>query len=549
MGAALFDGNTPCSGQVEGEDDVLARGGRPAGHPRYRHRCPHRGPRRRRPRPPAAASTTALVDDAAGVVDRAAGRLRLSATHTVVAIAGATGSGKSSTFNALTGLELSAVGVRRPTTSWATACVWGRDGADELLEWLGIPPRHQTTRDSMLDSGRRDAAGRARRRRAARPARPRLHRGRPPPRGRPAGRPRRPAGLGPRPAEVRRRRDPRPLPRAVGRAAGRHARGAQPHRHRARGAPPVDARRRPPAARRRRPRPGAGAARSAPATGTGIPELRAEIARRAAEKQSTRARLDADIRAVAGRLDEASGDAPTRGRSSRPGRRARRRVRRGRRRARRRRRASSAPPGCAAAGRPAGRSSAGSPASRPTRSSALDLDLGADGRELSGRDPRRLPEATQVQRARVDDEVRALRRRRLRRAWRRRGSTPYAAPRSRGSTSSVTASTRRSADTDLGVARTAGVGRASCGCCSGCCCSPASAGSVWTGVLAGARHARRTRTPSQVGGVALALVLLVGGVVLGLLLGLVVPARRSRGMARRRAEARRRAAARGRSTR
>src|SRR6478752_411105 len=96
-----------------------------------------------------------LVDDASGVVERAAGRLRLSATHTVVAIAGATGSGKSSTFNALTGLELSAVGVRRPTTSWATACVWGREGADELLEWLGIPSRHQTTRDSMLDTGRR----------------------------------------------------------------------------------------------------------------------------------------------------------------------------------------------------------------------------------------------------------------------------------------------------------------------------------------------------------------------------------------------------------
>jgi GTPase Era involved in 16S rRNA processing len=97
-----------------------------------------------------------LVDAASDVVDRAAGRLRLSATHTVVGIAGATGSGKSSTFNALTGLELSAVGVRRPTTSWATACVWGREGADELLEWLGIAPRHQTTRDSMLDSGRRE---------------------------------------------------------------------------------------------------------------------------------------------------------------------------------------------------------------------------------------------------------------------------------------------------------------------------------------------------------------------------------------------------------
>lgn len=92
-----------------------------------------------------------LLDEAAGVAGRAAGRLRLSAEHTVVAIAGATGSGKSSTFNALTGLELSSTGVRRPTTSWATACVWGSAGAEELLQWLGIPARHQTMRDSLLD--------------------------------------------------------------------------------------------------------------------------------------------------------------------------------------------------------------------------------------------------------------------------------------------------------------------------------------------------------------------------------------------------------------
>jgi energy-coupling factor transporter ATP-binding protein EcfA2 len=96
------------------------------------------------------------VDDAEAIVQRAAGRLRLSANHTVVGIAGATGSGKSSTFNALTELELSATGVRRPTTSWASACVWGSDGAAELLNWLGIPPRHQTTRDSMLSTGRED---------------------------------------------------------------------------------------------------------------------------------------------------------------------------------------------------------------------------------------------------------------------------------------------------------------------------------------------------------------------------------------------------------
>jgi GTPase Era involved in 16S rRNA processing len=95
---------------------------------------------------------------AEGVVERAGRRLRLSPDHTVVAIAGATGSGKSSTFNALTGLELTAVGVRRPTTSWTTACVWGEDGAHDVLEWLDIPQRHRVARDSMLESGHEDKA-------------------------------------------------------------------------------------------------------------------------------------------------------------------------------------------------------------------------------------------------------------------------------------------------------------------------------------------------------------------------------------------------------
>lgn len=98
----------------------------------------------------------AVVDDAATVAARASSRLKLSADHTVVALAGATGSGKSSTFNALSGIELAAVGVRRPTTSWATACVWGKQGAEELLEWLGIPARHQVTRDSMLSKADED---------------------------------------------------------------------------------------------------------------------------------------------------------------------------------------------------------------------------------------------------------------------------------------------------------------------------------------------------------------------------------------------------------
>jgi GTP-binding protein EngB required for normal cell division len=99
-----------------------------------------------------------LLDESQTVLERASSRLWLSADHTVVALAGATGSGKSSTFNALSGLELSAVGVRRPTTSWATACVWGVDGAEDLLDWLGIPPRHRVVRSSMLEPTREDDA-------------------------------------------------------------------------------------------------------------------------------------------------------------------------------------------------------------------------------------------------------------------------------------------------------------------------------------------------------------------------------------------------------
>jgi GTP-binding protein EngB required for normal cell division len=97
-----------------------------------------------------------LVASAATVVNRAGARLKLSGEHTVVALAGATGSGKSSLFNVLTGLDLAAVGVRRPTTAWALACAWGPDGAGELLDWLGIPKRHQLNRMSLLDGQKRD---------------------------------------------------------------------------------------------------------------------------------------------------------------------------------------------------------------------------------------------------------------------------------------------------------------------------------------------------------------------------------------------------------
>jgi GTP-binding protein EngB required for normal cell division len=97
-----------------------------------------------------------VVHPVRAVLERSGQRLKLSADHTVVALAGATGSGKSSLFNELCGLDLAATGVKRPTTSWALACVWGTDGAGELLDWVGIPRRHQVAREGLLDSDRTD---------------------------------------------------------------------------------------------------------------------------------------------------------------------------------------------------------------------------------------------------------------------------------------------------------------------------------------------------------------------------------------------------------
>jgi energy-coupling factor transporter ATP-binding protein EcfA2 len=71
---------------------------------------------------------------------------------TVVALAGATGSGKSTLFNALAGAEVSSPGVRRPTTGVAHATVWGAEGADRLLDWLQVPRRHRVEQpDPALD--------------------------------------------------------------------------------------------------------------------------------------------------------------------------------------------------------------------------------------------------------------------------------------------------------------------------------------------------------------------------------------------------------------
>jgi GTP-binding protein EngB required for normal cell division len=94
-----------------------------------------------------------LLENAELLLDRAGERLRLSAGHTVVALAGGTGSGKSSLFNRLAGADLSPVGVTRPVTRYPHACAWGTEGSGPLLEWLGVPRRFRYTRGSALDGG------------------------------------------------------------------------------------------------------------------------------------------------------------------------------------------------------------------------------------------------------------------------------------------------------------------------------------------------------------------------------------------------------------
>lgn len=83
-----------------------------------------------------------LVERARSVVAHTDKRLAFSGDITVVALAGATGSGKSSTFNALSGTQLAEPGVTRPTTSKAMAAFWGDEIPEGLLDWLDVPRRH-----------------------------------------------------------------------------------------------------------------------------------------------------------------------------------------------------------------------------------------------------------------------------------------------------------------------------------------------------------------------------------------------------------------------
>jgi GTPase Era involved in 16S rRNA processing len=460
-----------------------------------------------------------VVADAEAVIERATGRLRLSANHTVVAIAGATGSGKSSTFNALTGLELSAVGVRRPTTSWATACVWGSDGAAELLEWLGIPARHQTSRDSMLDplgqghvSTDKDLEGVVLLDLPDHDSTEVAHH-----------------------LEVDRIvnladmlvwvLDPQKYADAaihdrylsplsthseVMLVVLNHIDTVPPDRRRAMVAD----------VRRLLADDGLHDVPVIPMSaksGEGVAELRSEIAKRVAAKKSSKQRLEADLRAVAARLNEECG-------SGKP-----RSLAKGRVEAMEDALADSAgvPTVVRAIERStrlrAGRATGWPVVSwlsrlRPDPLKRLHLDLGPEGKKLTSRSRTSIPEATPVQRARVDTEIRALAD-----DVSAGMSRPWADAVRRASLSRLEDVSDRLdvaiAETDLGAARIpwwAGVVRV----LQWVLILAALVGAAWSAALAFSGSLGSSATPTYFD-ISLPVLLLVGGVAAGILLALL----------------------------
>ncbi|MET0871292.1 MAG: GTPase [Paeniglutamicibacter terrestris] len=85
------------------------------------------------------------------VLELASTRRTLSAEHTVVGFFGATGSGKSTLFNAVAGQDLAKAAATRPTTSQPLAGIWGQAGSDPLLDWLGVQQRHVVKSPLRLD--------------------------------------------------------------------------------------------------------------------------------------------------------------------------------------------------------------------------------------------------------------------------------------------------------------------------------------------------------------------------------------------------------------
>ena len=268
--------------------------------------------------------------------------------------------------------------------------------------------------------------------------------------------------------------------------------------------------------------------------GLGVAELKREIADRVAAKKATRARLEADVRAAATRLDEACGDARTRALSGD-------RV------------AALEEAFAEAAGVPtvveaverstrmrAGRATGWPVVAwfsrlRPDPLKRLHLDLGDAGRQLTGRGRTSVPAPSQVQRARVDAEVRALAddvSSGLARPWSlavRRASTARLDELGDRLDAAL-------GETDLGASRTpvwAGAVRV----VQWVLLLAALAGVLWLLALAGAGFLQLPEPPTpDVAGLPVPTLLLVGGVAAGVLLALLCRAL-VRGTARRRARA------------
>ena len=458
----------------------------------------------------------ALVDDAAEVAGRAGARLSLSGNHTVVALAGATGSGKSSTFNALTGLDLAAIGVRRPTTSWTMACAWGAEGAGELMDWVGVPKRHQVSRDSMLDGPReeRDLEGLVLLDLPDHDSTEVSHH-----------------------VEVDRLVKLADLlvwvldPQKYADAAihDRYLRPLVSHREimlvtlnhidevpeSQRGAMVADLERLLAAEGLE----GVPVIACSARHGDGIPELRRAIADRVAAKKSTRTRLMADVGAVAARMSQVNGD-------SEPGDLVRGRkselvdafadaagvptvVRAVEQSTRRRAGRATGWPVTAWLGR-----------LKPDPLRRLHLDLGSSSKELTGRSRASIPEASPVQRARVDTAVRGVAdgvARHLEPSW---GSAVRRASVSRFDDLND-ALDRAVTGTDLGVARTPVWWRL-VQVLQWVIMLAALVGGLWLGVLAVMGYLQLpVPDASTYGGVPLPTVLLLGGLVAGIVLGLL----------------------------
>nr|NLD39750.1 ABC transporter [Actinomycetales bacterium] len=87
-----------------------------------------------------------VLGQVGGTLTRHVERAELAPDRTVVALLGATGSGKSSLLNALVGEDLARTAATRPTTREPLAVSWGT-GATALLDWLGVPERAERAED------------------------------------------------------------------------------------------------------------------------------------------------------------------------------------------------------------------------------------------------------------------------------------------------------------------------------------------------------------------------------------------------------------------